>query len=144
MLVIEPCGNLTGGRKIYIKDNPKCYAEVDITSESKSILKCIVSEIIYSLRELHDINYTPDEIVELIFKEELQMYYDFFKDVDEKILFIHYIENDSGVKGLAKTIVDYMKENYKFILVNPVEEDRGYWEKNGFKNCFLNYYYYER
>lgn len=134
-----------GGKVISI--NEKCYAVIEILkskSEINNYLRLLINEELSNLKEENDLENISDEETKDAFKEELEVFYRFFEDIDDDLVIIHYIENRSGVKGLAKNIVNYLKDKYKTILLFSSQEAENYWEKNDFKRCFLDYFYLKK
>lgn len=140
---IKDSSIVEGGEVVFIEDNEECYAEIEILkskSEINNYLRRLINEELSNIKEDNDL----EDISEENYEEELSQFYDFFEDVDSDLVIIHYIENRSNVKGLAKNIVDYLKDKYKTILLFSSQEAESYWEKNNFKRCFLDYFYYKK
>ena len=100
---------------------------------------CIKEEI-ESIRAYDLIDDLSDEEILIEFKENFVDLYDIKSWVskDDKVAFIDFIENCSGVRFAARDIIDFLKKEYDKIMLYSDSEAIGYWENLDFKALHLD------
>jgi len=134
-------------KKIYHSENKECYAEIEIlkfdNGKVNSFFEGIIDNEVSVIKEFEDIDDMTKEEILNEYKENFIDIYNIRDLIKEDLIIIHYIQNNSEIKGLGKEIVDCLKENYDNIILYSSQEAESYWNSNGFNNCFLDYYFYK-